>query len=253
MSRRYAGKVAVVTGAAGGIGRALALGYAREGAELVVLDIEARGLEETEELVRALGVACHAWKIDLSREDQIVKVGAEICSAFPKINVLYNNAGIAYGEVSSMIDAISMERWQFFLAVNTLAPLLFGKALRPSLAAAKGCIINQSSMAASFPTMVYGVTKSALNQITYGMAQLFGGDGIRVNAIAPGFIDTPASSAGTAPGTREQMLAGQMLKLHGTPEDIVELGLFLASDEARFITAEVMHCDAGHPMRAWRD
>lgn len=258
MARRYEGKVAVVTGAAAGLGRALALGYAREGAELVVLDIEPKGLEETAGLVRELGVACTTYEIDLSQEEQILAVGARIREAFPKIDLLYNNAGLAYGEVNSPIEKVSMARWQFFLAVNTLSPLLFAQALRPSLAAAakdrgQACVINQSSMAAYQPAVVYGVTKAALNQMTFGMATNFGGDGIRVNAIAPGLMETPASNAALPDDLRARLQAGQKIAGHGTAEDIVNLGLFLGSDDARFITCEVMHCDAGHGLRGWRE
>jgi NAD(P)-dependent dehydrogenase (short-subunit alcohol dehydrogenase family) len=257
MAERYTGKVVVVTGAAAGLGRGLALGYAKEGADLVLLDIEPNGLAETAEQVRALGRQAHIWQIDLSQESQIESVGAEIVAAFPKIHVLYNNAGLAYGEINAMIDTVSMARWQFFLAVNTLSPLLFATALRPSLAAAAkdgdAAIINQSSMAAYMPATVYGVTKSALNQITWGMAHLFGSDGIRVNAIAPGLMETPASSTAHSAEKIAQLQSGQMLKAHGTTGDIVDLGLFLASSDARFITAEVMHCDAGHRLRGWRE
>ncbi len=253
MAKRFEGKVVVVTGAAGGLGRALALGYAREGGELVLLDIQPDGLTETAGMVRELGAKCTAFEIDLAKEEQINSVGAAICAAFPKLDVLYNNAGIAYGEVNTTLDVIPMDRFQFFLTVNTLSPLYLSRALRPSLAAAKGCIINQSSMAAYQPAVVYGVTKSALNQMTWGMARLFGGDGIRVNAVAPGLMETEASSASLGADRHEQIRSMQMLKLHGMPDDIVNLGLFLSSDDARFITAEVMHCDAGHPFRAWRD
>jgi len=253
MSKRYEGRTVVVTGAAGGLGRALALGYAGEGAQLVVLDIEPQGLEETATMVRALGQGCTTYGIDLSQEDQIEAVAAQITASFPKIHVLYNNAGLAYGEINLPIDQISMARWQFYLAVNTLAPLFLTKALLGPLAAAGGCVINQSSMAAYQPAVIYGVTKSALNQMTYGMARLYGGDGIRVNAVAPGLMETEASNGSLNDAQRSGLQGMQMLKLHGTAQDIVNCGLFLGSDDARFITGEVLHCDAGHPLRGWRE
>jgi len=253
MSRRYEGKVVVVTGAAAGLGRALSLGYAREGGELVLLDIEPRGLEETAGMVRELGAKASTFVADLSSQAQIESVGAAILAAHPVIDLLYNNAGAAYGEVNTPIDSVAMDKFQFFLTLNTLSPLYLARALRPGLKAAKGCVINQSSMAAYQPAVVYGVTKSALNQVTWGMARLFGADGIRVNAVAPGLMETKASSASLGEEKHAQIRALQMLQAHGQPDDIVNLGLFLGSDDARFITAEVMHCDAGHPFRAWRE
>ncbi|MDE2597267.1 MAG: SDR family oxidoreductase [Sphingomonadales bacterium] len=259
MARRYEGKVAVVTGAAAGLGRALALGYAREGAELVILDIEPKGLAETAGMVRELGVACTTYEIDLSKEDQIISVGAAICAAHPEVDLLYNNAGIAYGEINQLLDAVGMDRWQFFFAVNTISPLLFAKALRPVLAAAArarggACIINQSSMASYQPASIYGVTKSALNQMTFGMAHIFAADGIRVNAVAPGLMETPASSAALGDERHNRIKGMQMLKsLDGKADDIVQAGLFLGSDDARFISAEVLHVDAGNALRGWRE
>lgn len=257
MAKRYEGRVVVVTGAAGGLGRALALGYAREGGELVLLDIAPKGLEETAGMVRGLGAACSTHEIDLSRPEAIEALGAQLCAAHPRIDVLYNNAGLAYGEINTPIDRVEWDKFQFFLAVNTLAPLFLARALRPALAAAAAdrgaCVINQSSMAAYQPAVAYGVTKSALNQLTWGMARLFGADGIRVNAVAPGLMETEASAGSLGADKHAEIRKLQMLPSTGSPADIVNLGLFLGSDDARFITAEVMHCDAGHPYRAWRE
>src|SRR5262249_35101594 len=148
---------------------------------------------------------------------------------------------------------LSQEKWLHFFNVNTVAPLILAQALRPLLAAsARGVVLNVSSMASSVPGTAYGVTKAALNAMTYGMAGAFGSDGIRVNAIAPGIMETPASRA-FLPADKYSLIQGQqMLKLHGTAEDIASLGLFLASDDARFITCEIMHCDAGNRLRGWR-
>lgn len=252
MERRFASRIAVVTGSAGGLGRALALGYAREGATLVLVDVNEEGLAETLRLIEAEGGIGSIYRVDLSDEVEIAEFGALICARHPRIDILFNNAGIAYGEVTSMIDDLSLAKWLRYLTINSLSPLLLAKALRPALAAAPGVIVNQSSMAAYAPSTVYGATKAMLNSITFGMAQLFGADGIRVNAVAPGLIATEANESALPGETKARIRGMQLLDLDGTPEDIVALGLFLSSDDARFITCEVMSCDAGNRVRGWR-
>jgi 3-oxoacyl-[acyl-carrier protein] reductase len=147
---------------------------------------------------------------------------------------------------------LSQEKWLRFLAINSIAPLIMAQAVRPSLANAKGVILNQSSMASYVPASAYGVTKATLNSMTYGMAHVFAKDGIRVNAIAPGLMETPANKAALPPETYARVQGTQLLKLHGGAEDIVSLALFLASDEARFIDCEIVSCDAGSSIRGWR-
>lgn len=252
MGKRFMGRRVVVTGAAGGLGRALALGFAQEGASLILTDVQAAGLAETAVMIGDRGGACVTHPVDLASEAEIRAFGAEVCAACPTIDVLYNNAGIAYGEVTQPVESIDQAKWLTYLSVNSLAPLLLAKALRPSLVAAKGCVINQSSMAAYMPTTIYGVTKATLNALTCGMAAGFGADGVRVNAIAPGLMETPAASSALPAEAVARVRAMQVMNLEGRPDDIVNLALFLASDEARFITGEVIHCDAGNRIRGWR-
>jgi 3-oxoacyl-[acyl-carrier protein] reductase len=163
-----------------------------------------------------------------------------------------NNAGIAYGEITTAFETLSQEKWLRYFCVNTVAPLILAQALRAALAAARGTILNLSSMASYVPATAYGVTKAALNAMTYGMANVFGGEGIRVNAIAPGLMETPASNQHLPPETQARIQGMQLLKLHGTADDIASLGLFLASDEGRFIDCEIVSCDAGNRMRGFR-
>ena len=250
--KRFENKLVLITGAGGGMGMAFARRFAAEGASLLLTDVEEEALEQAAATLRTQGASCATQRIDLAVESEIHALAANLSSQHGQLDVLINNAGLAYGEVAHSFETLSQAKWLRFLSINTIAPLLLAQALRVPLAKARGAIVNISSMASFVPATAYGVTKAALNAMTYGMANVFGGDGIRVNAIAPGVMETPASRANLPPGTYERIQGQQVLKLHGTAEDIAALCAFLASDEARFITCEVVSCDAGNRMRGWR-
>ncbi|MDB6104366.1 MAG: family oxidoreductase [Gammaproteobacteria bacterium] len=252
MTKRFADRLVLITGAAGGMGRAFALRFAEEGAGLILTDVEQQGLEETASLARAKGAQCSVHRVNLALESDISQFADQLRGAHSRLDVLVNNAGIAYGEIARGFEGLSQEKWLHYFNVNTVAPLLLAQALRPLIASARGVVLNISSMASNVPATAYGVTKAALNAMTYGMAQVFSADGIRVNAIEPGIMETPASRAHLTSETYDRVQSQQLLKLHGTADDIAALGLFLASDDARFITCEIVHCDAGNRLRGWR-
>jgi len=252
VQKRFEEKHVLITGAAGGMGQAFARRFAAEGASLIMTDMEEKGLEQAAAALRAQGAPCSTHRIDLTVESEIHELAAQLSSRYAQLDVLINNAGLAYGEVAHSFETLSQAKWLRFLSINTVAPLLLAQALRAPLAKARGAVVNISSMASFIPGTAYGVTKAALNAMTYGMANAFGGDGIRVNAIAPGVMETPASRANLPPGTYERIQGQQVLKLDGRAEDIAALGVFLASDDARFITCEIVSCDAGNRMRGWR-
>lgn len=247
-----ANKWVVITGAAGGMGQAFARHFAAAGAALILTDIDEQGLEGITATLREQGAQCSAHRVDLGAESDIQQFAAEIARRHERLDVLVNNAAIAYGEVAHAFESLDQAKWLRFLSINTVAPLLLAQALRTPLANAKGVVLNVSSMASYVPATAYGVTKAALNAMTYGMASTFGRDGIRVNAIAPGIMETPASRASLPPGTYERIQGQQLLQLNGTADDIAALGVFLASDAARFITSEIISCDGGNRLRGWR-
>ena len=252
MPERFRGKWVLVTGAAGGMGTAFAKAFAAEGASLALTDVDTASLERVAEPLRAQGTKCFVHAADLSVEREILQLASEVSAHCSQLDVLVNNAGLAYGEVAREFASLSQAKWLQYFAVNTVAPLQLAQALRSSLAAARGVVLNISSMASYMPGTAYGVTKAALNAMTYGMASAFGADGIRVNAIAPGIMETPAVLSSLPPGTLERVRGQQMIDLRGEAQDIAELALFLASDAARFVTCEVVSCDAGNRMRGWR-
>jgi 3-oxoacyl-[acyl-carrier protein] reductase len=252
MTDRFRGKTVLVTGSAGGLGRAYALAFAREGAVLVLADFNEAGLVETAALIEAAGSTASVHRVDLSKEDDLTAFAHAVLLDHPVIDVLINNAGLAYGEIAHSFFGLGLAKWQHFLAVNTVAPLLLAEALRPALASAKGLIINQSSMASFTPATAYGVTKASLNAMTFGMAMQFGSDEIRVVGIAPGLMETEANRASLPPETYQRVQGMQLVKRQGTAEDIANLGIFLASNEGSFINNEVVIMDGGNNLRGWR-
>jgi NAD(P)-dependent dehydrogenase (short-subunit alcohol dehydrogenase family) len=250
---RYADKLILITGAAGGMGQAFAQRFSSEGARLILTDVNEAGLEKVAAPLREKGVECSIHAFDLSSENAIKQFAEQISAQHGKLNVLINNAGLAYGEVAHGFADLSQEKWLRFFNINTIAPLILAHALRPALKQANGVVINITSMASYVPGTAYGITKAALNAMTFGMANDFGKDGIRVTAIAPGLMETPASRASLPEGYFERLQGQQALnQLHGTADDIAALAAFLASDDARFITAETVICDAGNRLRGWR-
>lgn len=252
MAGQFAGKTVLVTGGAAGLGRAYALAFGSKGAHLILADIAEPGMVETKALVEAVGGTAECHRCDMSSEADIAALGATVCGSHEKLHVLINNAGMHMGEIARGFWGLGQAKWQHFFAVNTIGPMLLAEALRAPLAKAKGLIINKSSMASYQPATAYGITKACLNVFTHAMATQFGADEIRVVAIAPGLMETPASKEGVADDNWERLKAMQIVKRQGTAEDIANLGIFLASPEGSFINNQVLLCDGGHQLRGFR-
>lgn len=249
---KFSGKTVLVTGGAAGLGRAYALTFGREGAHLILGDINEAGMVETKALVEGVGGTAECHRCDMANESEINGFAAIVLNEHKKLDVLINNAGLHLGEIARGFFGLGQAKWQHFFAVNTIGPLLLAEALRPALAKAKGLIINKSSMASYNPATAYGITKASLNVFTHAMATQFGVDEIRCVAIAPGLMETPAAKDGVADDNWERLKGMQSVKRQGTAEDIANLGVFLASDEGSFINNQVILCDGGNAMRGFR-
>jgi NAD(P)-dependent dehydrogenase (short-subunit alcohol dehydrogenase family) len=243
---RFEGKVAVVTGAAQGIGEAYARGLAAEGASVVVADVDERGQAVADD-VKGLFV-----KTDVSDPASTEAMAAAAVERFGGIDHLVNNAAIFGTMKLDFLFTVDWDYYKKFMAVNMDGALLCARACHPHMQArGGGSIVNQSSTAAWQYSGFYGLAKVAINGLTQQLAHELGSMGIRVNAIAPGPTDTEANRK-VVPGNMSQKIVDQKmaLKRMGTPEDMVGACLFLLSDDAAWITGQILNVDGGEVFRA---
>ena len=248
---RVDGKVAVVTGAGNGIGEAYAHALADEGAAVFVVDIdETAGCRVAGDIVAAGGRATYAV-VDVADEVAVATLADRCVDAFGGIDILVNNAGLQHGRWN-MCAALSATEWRRILDVNVLAPVLAAAACRTSMAErGGGVVINTSSMAAYTPQGgAYSVSKHAVNGVTMALAVDLAADGIRVNGIAPGMMDTPINRTRRPQAIVDQVLARQLVPRMGRLADLCGMLLYLCSEEASFITGQTFLVDGGMNPRA---
>lgn len=235
---RLAGKVALVTGASRGIGLGIVERFAEEGA------IVYAGSTSNPTGVYPAGVT--GVKLDVAQEQDWARVVGEIEAKHGAVDVLVNNAGIIAYET---LDALSLDSWTHVVAVNQTGVFLGMRAVLPGMRARKaGSIINVSSIwgnAAVAGAHAYHATKGAVRNMSKNAAITYVGDGIRVNSLHPGFIDTPLTQA-QDPGINDFVVSVTPMKRAGTPREIANGALFLASDESSFMTGAELVIDGGY-------
>lgn len=248
---RLEGKVAIVTGAgsrAAGIGngRATAILFAREGARVLVVDNVLSSAEETMKMIKEEGGEAEALQADVSKADDCRAMVERAVKRWGRLDILDNNVGI---EGSGSVVAAKEEDWDRIMAVNVKSIMLSGKFAVPVMTAqGSGSIINISSIGALRPRglTAYSTSKGAVIALTRAMAVDHGKDGIRVNCIVPGPMFTPmVFASGMTEELRERRRQASLLKIEGTGWDIGYAAVFLASEEARFITGVILIVDGG--------
>ena len=245
----FSGKVAIVTGAAQGIGEAYARALAAAGAAVVVADLnEDAGAAVAKDICAAGGRAAFC-RTDVSDPDSAGAMAALAVAEFGGIDFLVNNAAI-YGEMKfDLLISVDWDYYKKFLGVNLDGALVCTRACYRHLAArGGGAIVNQSSTAAWLYSGFYGLAKAGVNSLTQQLAHELGGMGIRVNAIAPGPTDTAATRAVTG-GIAQDMVKSFALKRMGQPADMTGTCLFLLSDEAAWLTGQIVNVDGGQVFR----
>lgn len=238
------GKTAMVTGGAQGLGRAAAVAMAREGAALVVADLLGELAEQTAEELRANGAEALAVAADIGNPESVGKAFANTQKKFGRLDILVNNAGIA---PNRLLMEQSLDEWEKVLRTNLTGTFLCTKAAVPMMEeVGGGAIVNIASISGqrgATGRSAYGVSKAGIIQLTKIMAVEFADKNIRVNAIAPGPIQTAITDHST--GTVENYLNRIPMRRYGTPEAIGAAAFFLASDDASYTTGHVLNVDGG--------
>jgi NAD(P)-dependent dehydrogenase (short-subunit alcohol dehydrogenase family) len=244
---RLYSQVALVTGAASGISRAVALRFAREGAAVLVADASESGALETAELVRREGGIAHSKRLDVSNADEVQDVVQRAVVEMGDLHILFNGAGIlAYGTALET----PVDLWDRMLAVNLTGTFLCAKAaLAHMVSMGRGSIINVASTTGSHDACAraaaYVTSKGGVTLLSRSMAIDFAKYGIRINVLCPGPTDTPMLRSNLSPQDLEDFTKTFPMRRLGRPDEIAAAALFLASEDASFVTGAILHVDGG--------
>lgn len=244
-SKPLDGRVALVTGGARGIGKAIALRLAADGAKVGIVDLMESGVETAQEIEKALGVQTTFVKADISKEDEAKAAVAEVEKALGPLQILVNNAGITR---DGLVLIMSENDWDAVLTVNLKGSFLMSKAaLRGMVKRRNGSIISISSVVArrgNAGQVNYSAAKAGLIGLTKSLAREVASRNVRVNAVAPGYIETEMTAA-LDEKSRKALIDSIPLGRIGTPEAIADAVAFLAGDTASFVTGAVLAVDGG--------
>jgi len=243
-----ANQIAVVTGAGRGIGRAIALKFAAEGADIVCVSRTAENSGKVANEVRALGRRAWAHAVDVAESRAVAEAGEKILAETGRVDILVNNTGITR---DGLLVRMSEQDWDTVLDTNLKGAFLFAKAFaRAFIKQRSGCVINVSSVTGLIGNAGqcnYAASKAALIGFTKSVARELASRDITVNALAPGFVETDMTAA-LSEEVRRELLQKIPLNAFGQPDDIANAALFLASPAARYITGQVITVDGGMVM-----
>lgn len=250
--KRLVGKVAVVSGAGHGIGRASAHRMGVEGARVAVIDVRQQQAQETVALLTGDGVEAEAWKCDVSVPDEVESTIAEVVARFERIDILHNNAGVV---IAGSVHTLPLEDWDRVFSVNIRGMFLMCKAVIPIMQRqGAGAIVNTASISGIVgePHLAaYNASKGAVINFTRHMAVDYARDGIRCNCVCPGWIDTgfndPIFAADNLDdeGVRVLVEQGVPMNRQGSAEEVAPAVAFLASEDAAYITGHPLVVDGG--------
>jgi NAD(P)-dependent dehydrogenase (short-subunit alcohol dehydrogenase family) len=245
------GKVALVTGAASGIGRATALTFAREGAKLVVADMNEDGGQQTVHMITENGGESTFVQVDVSNATEVEAMISKAVETYGRLDCAHNNAGIASGGQRAFTADYPEEKWHQVIAINLTGVWLCMKYEIPQmLQQGGGAIVNTASIAGliGLPyASAYVASKHGVVGLTKTAALEYAKQGIRVNCVCPGYIETPMTEPGrNDPERMAHMLASEPIGRLGKPEEIAETVVWLCSDAASFITGHTMAVDGGY-------